>query len=46
MAAGDPYTYEQCKALFNDYVDDIIELLANQYLNPESLCYDVLGVCP
>jgi len=35
----------ECHALITEYVDDIIELLVNQYLAPADVC-DAISLCP
>lgn len=35
----------ECHTLVTEYVDDIIELLVNQYLAPKDIC-DALTLCP
>lgn len=42
---GDPPTLVNCEVFITTYVDDIIELLVNQYLKPEEVCI-VLSLCP
>ena len=33
------------KYIFQEYVDDIIELLVNEYLDPRDVC-DAIQLCP
>jgi len=42
---ADPATLANCEVFITEYVDDIIELLVNQYLKPEEVCM-VLSFCP
>ncbi|XP_023322330.1 saposin-C [Eurytemora carolleeae] len=35
----------ECHALIMEYVDDIIELLVNEYLAPADVC-DAINLCP
>lgn len=42
---ADPATLANCEVMITEYVDDIIELLVNQYLKPEEVCM-VLSFCP
>merc|ERR1712156_840299 len=38
LFANDPVTLGECDAWIVEYTDDIIELLVNQYLDPEQVC--------
>jgi len=35
----------ECHALIMEYVDDIIELLVNEYMDPRDVC-DAITLCP
>ena len=43
--ANDPVMMGTCQAWIVEYADDIIELITNQYLDPESFC-NWLNACP
>jgi len=42
---NDPVTLGECDAWIVEYTDDIIELLVNQYLDPEQVC-TAIEFCP
>merc|ERR1712141_669001 len=41
----DPVNFANCDTMIQEYTDDIIELLINQYLEPEAVC-QFLNFCP
>jgi len=41
----DPVNFANCDTMIQEYTDDIIELLINQYLDPEAVC-QFLNFCP
>merc|ERR1711971_1084222 len=45
LFANDPTTLGECDAWIVEYTDDIIELLVNQYLDPEQVC-TAIEFCP
>merc|ERR1711997_183300 len=45
LFANDPVTFGECDAWIVEYTDDIIELLVNQYLEPEQVC-TAIEFCP
>lgn len=45
LFANDALVHAQCDAMIGDYTDDIIELLVNEYLEPEKFC-TMLNICP
>merc|ERR1711956_114278 len=45
LFANDPTTFGECDAWIVEYTDDIIELLVNQYLDPEQVC-TAIEFCP
>ena len=45
LFANDPVTLGECDAWIVEYTDDIIELLVNQYLDPEQVC-TAIEFCP
>merc|ERR1712117_169172 len=35
----------ECQVMINEYTDDIIELIVNQYMRPDQVC-ETLALCP
>merc|ERR1719500_424944 len=40
-----PSIQAECEAMISEYLDDIIELIVNQYLQPAQIC-EAIGLCP
>ena len=45
LFANDPNMLGTCQAWIIEYADDIIELITNEYLDPQAFC-DWLQACP
>jgi len=35
----------ECQVMIDEYTDDIIELIVNQYMDPSEVC-NTIGLCP